>query len=74
MLCVFLTTSFSSFAQDCEAKASEVDEITEELVEYWGGKLGGKSSIILESNGAALYLIQDKENENRLFIIFSIIN
>lgn len=65
---MILLASFIASSQECIAKNSEIDELTEELIEEWGGKLGGRSSGT-EAHKTDLYLTKE---ENKLAIIFYI--
>lgn len=58
------TTNFIS-AQNCKAKISKMDEMTEQMIEYWGGKIGGQSAIVTGKGfDADLFLGNDVENKN----------
>jgi hypothetical protein len=71
---LFLTTSIPAFAQDCEAKISKTDEMTDQLVEYWGGKIGGQSTILTgKGYDADFYLGKDIENGNAPIAILNLI-
>lgn len=46
-LITFLLFSFQFLiAQNCKAKKTRMDEMTEKQIEYWGGKIGGVSTIL----------------------------
>ncbi|MRT16365.1 hypothetical protein F3C99_05280 [Vitellibacter sp. q18] len=62
---LILITSNFTVAQKCKPKISKVDEMTEQMVEFWGGKIGGQSAIVTGKGlDADLFLGKDVENNN----------
>lgn len=61
-------------AQNCKAKISKVDEMTEQLVEYWGGNIGGQSTILTgKGYDADLYIGKDIENDNAPIAVLNLV-
>ena len=62
---LLLLASNIIIAQKCKPKISKMDEMTEQKVEYWGGKIGGQSAIVTGKGfDADLFVGKDVTNNN----------
>ena len=57
-------------SQNCEAKISKVDEMTEKPLEYWGGDLGGRSTIMTgKGYTVSFYTSTDSDQQNAPYAV-----
>lgn len=62
-------------AQKCKAKISKMDEMTEQQIEFWGGNIGSKSTIMTgKGYNVSFFLSTDPENDNTPYAVLSIVH